>query len=202
MHEILRAGLFPPACVACDRPGPALCARCAPSPREAIAFVLDGIPAFALGPYEGALRRAVVAMKRGERDPVDAFAALLQGAPIEGTLVPLPTTRRRAAERGFDQSVALARKLAARRGVATAEVLVKRGRPQAGRGRRERLAASGRFELRERALPAAVTLLDDVCTTGATLREAVHLLRAAGVDVRRLVVVARTGGTPPGKARS
>ena len=195
MIDFVRTWLFPPACVACDVPGPALCDRCAPAPRDAVAFSLDGIPAFALGAYEGALRRAVVAMKAGERDPLDAFAELLVvRAPLDGALVPLPTSRARRAGRGFDQSVELARRVAARRGVACAELLDKRGRAQEGRKRLERLAATGRFQLRAGVpLPDAVTLLDDVCTTGATARDAARVLRAAGVDVRRLVVVARSG---------
>ncbi len=164
-------------------------------PRDAVAFSLDGIPAFALGAYDGALRRAIMAMKKGERDPLDAFADLLAArAPIDGTLVPLPTSLGRIVERGFDQSVELARRVSARRGIACAELLRKHGRPQEGRGRHERLAAAGRFRLRADApLPAIVTLLDDVCTTGATARVAARALRAAGVDVRRLVVVARSG---------
>lgn len=195
MLDFVRTWFFPAACAACDAPGPALCERCAPATRDAIAFALDGIPAFALGAYEGALRRAVVAMKAGERDPLDAFAELLAArAPLASTLVPLPTSRARRAERGFDQSVELARRVAARRGVACAEVLEKRGRPQEGRGRRERLAATGRFRLRADArLPAAVTLLDDVCTTGATACDAARVLRAAGADVCGIVVVARSG---------
>ncbi len=103
---------------------------------------------FALGPYEGGLRAAVVAMKRGQRDPLAAFAVLLDRAPLAGTLVPVPTTRRRVAERGFDQSVALAGLVAARHGVTSAELLAKHGRPQEGRGRLERLGAAGRFRLR------------------------------------------------------
>lgn len=195
MLDFVRTWLFPAACVACDVPGPALCDRCAPAPFDAIAFALDGIPAFALGAYDGALRRAIVAMKNGERDPLDAFADLLATrAPLDGALVPLPTSRGRVLERGFDQSVELARRVAARRGIACAELLHKHGPPQERRGRRERLAAAGRFRLRSDVpLPAAVTLLDDVCTTGATARDAARVLRAAGVDVRRLVVVARSG---------
>jgi predicted amidophosphoribosyltransferase len=201
--DLLRAWLFPPACVACDAPGPALCADCAPSLRDAIAFDVDGIPAFALGAYDGALRRAIVAMKRGERDPIPALADLLaRCAPVEGTLIPVATTRARAAQRGFDQSVQVARRLAACRGVGCAEVLVKRGGPQAGLGRRARLAAAGRFGLRPGSLPGTATLLDDVCTTSATLRDAVSVLRAAAVDVRRIVVIARADGTPGRQMRS
>jgi predicted amidophosphoribosyltransferase len=192
--DFVRTWLFPPACVACEAPGPALCARCAPGPRDAVAFTLAGVPAFALGPYDGALRRAIVAMKRGERDPLDAFARLLADrATIDGALIPLPTSRGRVLERGFDQSAELARRLAARRGVACAEVLEKRGAAQAGLGRRARLAAAERFRVRRSAgLPATATLLDDVCTTGATACDAVRVLAQSGVEVRRIVVLART----------
>lgn len=195
MLEFLRTWLFPPACVACDAPGTTLCEECAPAPRDALAFAVDGIPAFALGAYAGALRRAVVAMKRGEREPLDVFAELLAArAPLQGTLVPLPTSRARVLQRGFDQSAELARRVASLRCVPFAELLLKRGRPQEKLPRRARLAAAGRFRLRAGvALPAVVTLLDDVCTTGATVRDAARVLRAAGVDVRGLVVLARAG---------
>jgi predicted amidophosphoribosyltransferase len=194
VREFVRTWLFPPACVACEAPGPALCAACGPSARDALTFAIGGIPAFALGSYEAALRRAIVAMKNGERDPLDAFAALLAArAPLDGAVVSLPTTRGRILDRGFDQSVELARRLAGLRCVACAEVLEKRGAPQAGRNRLGRLAAPGRFRLRRgAALPAAATLLDDVCTTGATVRDAARVLREAGVAVRRIVVLART----------
>jgi predicted amidophosphoribosyltransferase len=193
----VRTWLFPPACVACDAPGVALCARCAPAPQAVVRFALDGIPAHALGPYEGALREAIVAMKRGERDPLDAFAALLDRLTIVAPLIPLPTSRGRVAQRGFDQAVQLARRVAQRRALPLVEPLRKHGRPQEGRGRRARLAAAGRFRLRPGvALPATATLLDDVCTTGATLRDAAATLRAAGVAVTGIVVLARAGGTP------
>jgi predicted amidophosphoribosyltransferase len=199
----LRTWIFPAACAACDRPGAALCAACAPAHGAALHFALDGLRGFALGSYEGALRAAIVAMKRGQRDPLAAFAALLDRAPLAGTLVPVPTTRRRVAERGFDQSVALARLVAVRRGVTSAELLAKRGGPQEGRGRLERLAAAGRFRLRPTTpLPAVVTLLDDVCTTGATLRDAAAVLRAAGVRVEGFVVLARASGTRDDSRRS
>jgi len=193
--DFLRAWLFPPACVACDAPGLALCAGCEPHPTESVEFAVDRTPGFALGFYEGALREAIVAMKRGERDPLDAFAALLAArAPLhDGVVVPVPTSRGRAAQRGFDQSVELARRLAARGAARCAEPLLKRGGPQAGRGRAGRLAARGRFRLRHGAgVPLDVILLDDVCTTGATLRDAAACLRAAGARVRRFVVLART----------
>lgn len=194
MLDLLRTWLFPPACAGCDAPGPALCAACAPAPRDAIAFELCGVAAFALGRYDGALRRAILAMKNGQRDPLAVFADLLAArAAVSGVLVPLPTSRARVLERGFDQSVEITRRFAQRRNAPMAEVLVKRGAPQDGRSRHQRLAAAGRFRVRTGvSLPESATLLDDVCTTGATARDAASLLREAGVEVRRMLFLART----------
>jgi predicted amidophosphoribosyltransferase len=199
--DVLRAWLFPPACVACDAPGSALCSACAPGPGDVIRFAIDGIPAFALGEYDGALRQAIVAMKRGERDPLDALAELLgRCAPLGGILVPLATTRPRAAQRGFDQSVELARRIARQRDLRCAEILRKRGSAQDGRSRPVRLSAAGRFRVVSVGpLPNGVTLIDDVCTTGATIRDSVRTLAAAGVGVAGIVVAARTA---PGRRSS
>ena len=193
MLEFVRAWLFPPACAGCDSAGVALCALCAPSPGDAVFFAIDGVPAFALGSYDGPVRRAVVAMKHGERDPIDAFAALLDRAPIVGTLVPVPTSRGRAAQRGFDQSVELARRIATRRDAPFAQLLQKRGPAQDGLTRARRLLSAGRFTLATSAqLPATATLIDDVCTTGATLRDAMRALASGGTTVESIIVVART----------
>ena len=194
MLAAVRALLFPPACAACDAPGPGLCAACAPPSHAAERFSIGDVPAYALGPYEGALRTAIVAMKRGLRDPLDAFAALLDGAPVRGVLVPLPTTRGRVAARGFDQAVELARRVARRRGLMHAAVLRKTGAAQERRDRSARLVACGRFSVRRGGapLPPCVTVLDDVTTTGATVRDACAALRAAGIEVAGAVLLART----------
>jgi len=194
MLDLLRAWLFPSACANCDALGPGLCSRCAPSLHDAIDFEVDGVPAFALGAYEGGLRRAIVAVKHGERDPLHALGALLAArAPVVGVLVPMATSPARRAERGFDQSVELARGVAAQRGLACVEPLRKRGAAQDGRSRAARMRVTGRFRLDPGvALPPAVTLVDDVCTTGATAADAMRTLAAAGTAVRRLVFLART----------
>lgn len=201
--DVVRSWLFPPACAACDKPGPALCDACAPTPGDAIRFWVDGVPAFALGAYAGALREAIVAMKHGGRDPIDAFATLLDAAPIEGVLVPLPTTRSRAAQRGFDQSIAIVRRVAVRRQLGWANVLEKHGPPQAGRHREARLHPANRFLVRRGiALPARVTVFDDVCTTGGTLTDALLTLRRAGIEASRIVVLARKLAAEPRALRA
>lgn len=159
---------------------------------------VDGIAVRAAGAYAGPLREAILATKRGERAYLDPLAGLLATHVAAGaSIVPLVTTRARAAERGFDQARELALRVAALRSGACADLLRKRGAAQRGLGRGERLTARGRFALRPGiAVPERALLLDDVVTTGATLRDAAALLSAAGCRIEGAVVVART---PPGR---
>jgi predicted amidophosphoribosyltransferase len=193
MWAAVRAWLFPVWCIGCGRSGSGVCAQCVGGVR-AVSFSLDGLPVRAAADYAGVVRAAVLALKRGERAYLDPLAALLVPLIAAGMdIVPVPTTGRRAAERGFDQAHALARRVAEARGGRCCDVLRKRGAAQHGRDRTQRLAATGRFRLvRAAVVPPVAVLLDDVVTTGATLRDAAATLAAAGCRVQGAVVVART----------
>lgn len=198
--ESLLDVLFPPVCVACDRIGPALCDRCRPRPSAIERSSVEGLACVALGPYEGALRRAVLAMKAGRRNVVAALGTLLAGmlagelrAPA--VLVPVPTTRKRRRARGFDQATALAGAIAGAGGPPCVLALDRAGgAAQHGRSRAERLGLVRRFTYRGASFPAGagVVLLDNVVTTGATLADARATLQSAGVRVAGAIVVART----------
>jgi predicted amidophosphoribosyltransferase len=192
----IRRWLFPVWCIGCGKPQTGLCSACAAGARP-VTIVIDGMTVRAAGDYSGALRDAILGLKRGERAYLDPLAALLAPLVPPGTaIVPVTTTRRRAAERGFDQARELARRVAALRSGWTDELLRKHGAAQRGLGRSERLVARGRFTLRPSAgIPSHALLLDDVVTTGATLRDAARVLGAAGCRVLGAVVVARTPAT-------
>ena len=193
MWNALRPWLFPVWCAGCGEPGAGLCAACASS-AEPRSEHLDGILVRAAGAYSGVLRAAILTIKHGERGALDPLAALLAPLVAPGvTLVPVPTTRRRAAERGFDQARELARRTAHLAAVPWADLLRNHGGPQRGRGRSARLGARGRFAVRRDAvLPGVAMLVDDVLTTGATLGDAADALMAAGCRVVGALVVART----------
>lgn len=115
----------------------------------------------------------------------------------------VPLSRRRRAERGFDQAEALARVVARRLAVPVRRLLVRRGGDaltQAGRDRAGRLAAMrGRF-VGTGPVGGSVLLVDDVLTTGATAAACVQALLEAGAGRVSVLTAARSlrfaEGTP------
>jgi predicted amidophosphoribosyltransferase len=107
----------------------------------------------------------------------------------------VPLSRRRLAERGFDQAKVLAAVVAADLGRPLVPLLVRDGDPgaMAKRGREERLASMrGRFHART-VVPSRVLLVDDVLTTGATSSACAVALAGAGAEEVALLTAARAG---------
>ncbi len=195
--------LAPSSCPCCDRPRregqPLLCAWCSRGLRGQ--SELRGIPtAFA---YEETAARLIQRFKFEQRS--DALEVLL--GPLLARLrdvraeliVPVPRHPARIREQGCDPAFSLARAVARRSPLVLAGGVLRRTRealPQTGLSRKARLAnVRGSFAARRGALRGRrVVLLDDVTTTGATLREAARVLRgAAGAQSLTPVALA---GTP------
>ena len=106
--------------------------------------------------------------------------------PRDGLLIPIPLHKSREAARGFNQSFLIARSLGEKFGVKTPKDIlqkIKSTKPQMELTREERLKnAIGTFAVSDRKTVAnrTIILLDDVKTTGATLEEAAHTLKASG----------------------
>ena len=162
------------------------------------------LPVLALGEYGGDLQRLVLAWKNGGMlhlgariapalDP--AVRRLAAEAGIDApALVPVPSRRSARLRRGEDHTAELVRALA-RTGAGRALLL--RARPttaQDGQGARQRRTRRIRLDGR-RAREAGrsarpVIIIDDVVTTGSTLRGMHEALTAAGMEVLGAVVVA------------
>jgi len=177
----------PPHCQKCAAPieGGHLCHRC----REAEHY-LDGV----YSPYlfEGTIRECVHRLKyrhlRGLAGPLaELLAESLKDKALPGdTLVPVPLHPGRERYRGYNQSALLARELGQATGLPVAEKVLLRVKASGSQAR-----ASGLEERRRNvegafACSAAgvagkrILLLDDVCTTGATLEAAARALKEGG----------------------
>ena len=112
-------------------------------------------------------------------------------------IVPVPLHARRARERGFNQAGVLARELGKLRGIPVETGVLRKVRnapPQTSlerAGRRTSVRGAYRAARPERVRGRTVLLVDDVYTTGSTLRECAAVLAAAGAKEIRAVTVAQ-----------
>jgi len=111
----------------------------------------------------------------------------------EVVIVPLPTIGRHVRERGLDHTLRLARKLAKRRGWKCEQLLtravdtVQVGAKASEREEQARRAYAVRGKLD---MERVYVLLDDVWTTGASMRAAAEAMRMAGAEKIIGVVIA------------
>lgn len=180
--------LFPPRCVSCDARGAWLCPSCTD---EVVFFeppwppLLDDIHPLqnvrAAAHLSGPLRQAIHRFKYGGlRALSPALGEMLYDCwdaepwPVEA-IVPVPLHPQRQRERGYNQSALLAHELARRTGLPVAEGMLLRVTPtppQVGLQAIERAEnVRDAFRCRNDALAGKrILLVDDVLTTGATLR--------------------------------
>lgn len=202
----------PVDCAGCGAPDRALCPVCAaqlaPAPRTALLDVAPGllIPLAAGAVYDGVARAAILALKeegrtelaRPLRVPLLAALDLAYAHPPAraALLVPVPGSRAALGRRGFQPVELLAR----RAGLAVTRAL-ELAPESAGSGatptQKQRSLAARTTERREPRVTrdvggSAVVLLDDVVTSGATLRAGARALARAGAAVVGAAAVAAT----------
>ncbi len=191
--------IIAPICTVCGRPllGPEesshICGQCIedPPPFES---------ARALFYYQGAIKALIHRVKYS--DDGYALKALLSLSRehmspdfIEPDLIiAIPLHPRRLRERGFNQSLRIARGIFPHIPVAR-DLLIKvlDTRPQTGLSREERLKnVRDAFAVVRPVSVNSVLLLDDVYTTGSTVRSCARALKKAGVKKINILTVARS----------
>jgi predicted amidophosphoribosyltransferase len=192
--------LFPPLCSGCANARPSPCRHCvaamAPPPDLPVPAPLSSLGA--LVSYDQSSRRFVAALKyRNDRTSLNSFADglvlayPLSPGPSAGMLTWAPTTDLRRRERGFDQARLLATRIGRRLGIRPRRLLRRLPGPQqTGRTLSERLAGPA-FVVSGRG-SGPVVVVDDVCTTGATLAAAARVLLDSGFSEVHGLVIART----------
>ncbi|CAM4415767.1 ComF family protein [Nocardia ninae] len=203
--------ILPASCAGCRAAGVGWCADCAGAlagpPIRVRPRTDPGVPCWALGPYAGPGRRAVLAAKeRGRRDLAEPLGLALAGglarlrtADRPLVLVPAPSRKVAARKRGGDPVLRAAEVavswlpdsqmvsvLRVWWGVRDSVGLTPGARAHNLRGRITTIPACP--ALREIAENAEVVLVDDVLTTGATARESVRALARIGLRTRAVLV--------------
>jgi len=155
-----------------------------------------------LGRYEGRLAAIVRCLKfdalpragtlLGER-----LARALLAHPVRVDMVaPVPLHWRRRWARGYNQAERIGRPIAQALGRPLRSEALARARftpSQTGRDRRGRVANVRRaFVVKENVVGKSILLVDDVVTTGATVRECARVLMASGAERVHVAAAAHT----------
>jgi len=181
--------IFNSTCAGCDRPGPVLCRTCrftlaAPAGMPVQSDVIAAVP------FAGRPRDVLLNFKyRNRRQLGHHLAGLVVNRLLESGVGPgdidvvtwAPTSAGRRHRRGFDQAELVARRVALQLGVPCRRALRRAGGapPQTGLDRATRLHGPV-FSASPGVRGKRVLVIDDVVTTGSTLRSAARALDQAG----------------------
>lgn len=177
----------PPLCPHCGRPRPngRLCPLC-----QRHSLQIDGVRSVAY--FDGTLREAIHHFKYSNlQDLTIPLGKLMsdywEKSPLPAEIiVPVSLHPDRLRERGYNQATLLARELAKNIGLPIVEnslVRVRATRPQVELGaqeRKENVRDAFRCSNAELLKEKQILLIDDVCTTGATLEACSIALRQVG----------------------
>lgn len=154
--------------------------------------------------YDGEIKRSLHRYKfRGRSDLHSAFSKLLierlaqDGAASFDAVVPVPLSKKRFRERGYNQSALIARDIAAHFSIPcieTALIRKKHTAPQSSLGYQYRdFNVRGAFFLKnpDEVRGKHVLLVDDIFTTGATVRDASRALKKSAKEIT-VCTVAKT----------
>ncbi len=191
-----------PVCEKVETPLGGVCTGCLHTVGITSRWALDGL--WILSPYSpsSTLARLIKSLKYrsmealaeilgqllADRFPAHEFKTSLAIDPQTTVLVPIPLHPHRERKRGYNQALFLAQALEARYGFSLAEIVV-----------RHRNTVPHAFSLskkyREQGMiffvPKKIILVDDVCSTGATLNKTAKVLKSAGATTVWGVVLAR-----------
>jgi len=178
-------------CIACGRPTGStwLCGKCqVPYEKAWVVGERDGPLQRLVGLYK--FQRARAAYK----SLGDLLLDILPELPAETVVVPIPTTPGRIRERGYDHMLLVARYVAKIRGLKCHRLIRRQTNTkqrQATASKRDLQAKNAFFVPGKIDPDIPYLIVDDVVTTGATIKYASQALRDAGAKHVWVAVVAR-----------
>lgn len=202
--------IYPRTCGSCGRIDTGFCPPCsqelAALPQDVQRRNLEALDSFcATGEHDGILGKAVRSFKYEDVKELSQGLAkriivLFHEQPWQiDAVVPVPLHAERLQARGYNQSQLLSSELAQACGLAHRPGWLQRTRntpQQAQLSSAERLRnVQGAFVAAPEVLEQRILLVDDVLTTGATLRECAGALRAAGAIAIHGIALSCTKGT-------
>jgi ComF family protein len=194
--------LVPHSCVGCQLEGSLLCHGCSAvlNTTTEVRKALDGQLEVKSAVIYESLAKALIWRLKSDGAQAAAQVMARHMAPLlrpttPCLLVPVPTASSRARQRGYDQAKLLARCLSRQTGLTYADCLVRHGQAhQVGasrHGRRQQMQGVFSVKRARRLQNAAIILVDDVTTTGATLETAAAALQQAGAKQLRAITFAQ-----------
>jgi ComF family protein len=212
--ELLASLISQPYCECCRiflNKRAILCDRCRQNVKELVAHRVSvtkmwSIPVYSLGEYQDPLRTLILAKHRSRACVAHELGLLLaEHHCFEkiacDVLVPIPLHRWRKARRGYNQAMVMAKALGDKRNIMVIDLLrrSKNTKFQADLSLQERAEnVRGVFELtlfenqREAFEGKNIVLIDDLVTTGSTLKEAAKVIKMLKPASITALVVART----------
>ena len=178
-------------CVACGRPTGTswLCGKCL-VPYEKV---------WVVGERDGPLQRLVGLYKferaKAAYKPLgDLLLKVLPVLPVETVIVPVPTTPGRIRERGYDHMMLVARYVARARGLKCQQLIRRQTNTKQRQATAKKRDAQDKnaFVVREKVdAHTPYLIIDEVMTTGATIKYTSHALRDAGAKHVWVAIIAR-----------
>ena len=164
------------------------------------------VPVFAWGVYKGAIKRAIAALKYEQQPQLAKPLGYWLGeawlkSPISQTpkkliVVPIPLHDSKLKQRGYNQAELLAQSFCQFTGLAWQNGLERIRATEAQFGlsvseRQQNLTDAFRLSKKFQVKSSnAVLLIDDIYTTGATVKSAAKILQQQGIEVYGLVGIA------------
>lgn len=195
--------VFPPRCEHCGRVDTSWCDACLQElehiPITPLARQIESFTVLATAPHEGVLQSAIHALKYAnqphlaQRLGLRLAQRILNDSLTFDRIIPVPLHITRQAKRGYNQSKELALALSLQTGIPVAEDFLQRQRetrPQVGLSRQERLTnVAGAFVASHTVSEKRLLVIDDVCTTGSTLKACAEALYQQGaIEVMALTL--------------